>query len=340
MLAAITRGERSMELLDVPAPGEPGPGEVLLRPEVVGVCGSDVHLFHGDLGDDVFPRIQGHEISAVVEAIGPGSDHVRPGDRVAVWPVLACGQCYPCSIGRENVCANIAIVGAHVDGALQERLRLPASQVFAVGDMGPAVTAFVEPTSIGVRTVVRARVSPDDRVVVLGAGPIGQAVCLAAADLGAAVLMADVVPERLEHARAMGAQEVVCGDGAAVADLVRDWAGGDGVAVLIETTGVPAVVRSAFDVVSPAGRLVLVALSHHEVGLPLMDFPIRELDVLGVSCANPGEFGAAVDLVRRNQDAVARLITDEFAFERAPEALRYVADGSPELMKAVITVAP
>jgi L-gulonate 5-dehydrogenase len=191
-----------------------------------------------------------------------------------------------------------------------------------------------------VRTVVRARVTAEDRVVVLGAGPIGQAVCLAAGDLGATVLMADVVPERLEHARAMGAEEVVCGDAAAVADQVRDWAGNDGVAVLIETTGVPAVVRSAFDVVAPAGRLVLVALSHHEVGLPLMDFPIRELDVLGVSCCNAGEFAAAVDLVRRNQDAVARLITDEFAFDRAPEALRYVADGSPELMKAVITVAP
>jgi threonine dehydrogenase-like Zn-dependent dehydrogenase len=100
------------------------------------------------------------------------------------------------------------------------------------------------------------------------------------------------------------------------------------------------VVRSAFDIVAPAGRLVLVALSHHEVSLPLMDFPIRELDVLGVSCCNASEFAAAVDLVRRNEDAVARLITDEFAFERAPEALRYVAGGSPELMKAVITVAP
>jgi threonine dehydrogenase-like Zn-dependent dehydrogenase len=329
-----------MELVDVPEPGDPGPGEVVLRPEVVGVCGSDVHLFHGDLGEDVFPRIQGHEISAVVDALGPGSDHVRIGERVAVWPVLTCGGCYACSIGRENVCANIAIIGAHVDGALQERLLVPASQVFAVGDMAPAVTAFVEPTSIGVRAVVRARVSAEDRVVVLGAGPIGQAVCLAASDLGATVLMADVVPQRLQLARAMGAAEVVCGDAAAVADELRDWAGTDGVAVLIETTGVPAVVRSAFDVIASAGRLVLVALSHHEVSLPLMDFPIRELDVLGVSCCNAGEFGAAVDLVRRNQDAVARLITDEFAFERAPEALRYVAGGSPELMKAVITVAP
>jgi threonine dehydrogenase-like Zn-dependent dehydrogenase len=329
-----------MELVDVPDPGEPGPGEVVLRPEVVGVCGSDVHLFHGHLGGDVFPRIQGHEISAVVEAIGPGSDRVRPGDRVAVWPVLACGRCYACAIGRENVCANIAIIGAHVDGALQERLRVPASQVFAVGDMAPAVTAFVEPTSIGVRTVVRARVSADERVVVLGAGPIGQAVCLAARDRGAAVLMADVVPERLELARTMGAEDVLCGDAAAVAGQVREWAGGDGVGVLIETTGVPAVVRTSFDAMAPAGRLVLVALSHHDVTLPLMDFPIRELDVLGVSCCNASEFADAVDLVRRNQDAVARLITDEFAFERAPEALHYVADGSPELMKAVITVAP
>jgi threonine dehydrogenase-like Zn-dependent dehydrogenase len=338
VLAAVTRGESSMELVDVPAPGEPGVGEVLLAPEVVGVCGSDVHLFHGQLGD-VFPRIQGHEISAVVDAVGPGGEHVRPGDRVAVWPVLACGRCYPCSIGRENVCANIAIIGAHVDGALQERLCVPASQVFAVGDMAPAVTAFVEPASIGVRTVVRARVTAEDRVVVLGAGPIGQAVCLAARDRGAAVLVADLVPERLEHARAMGAQEVVCGDGAEVVEQAREWAGGDGVPVMIETTGVPAVVRSAFDVTAPAGRLVLVALSHHEVSLPLMDFPIRELDVLGVSCCNAAEFADAVDLVRRHEAAVARLITDEFAFEQAPDALAYVADGAPDLMKAVINVA-
>ena len=176
----------------------------------------------------MYPRIQGHEISAVVDAIGPGVEHVRAGDRAAVWPVLACGRCYPCSIGRQNVCANIAIIGAHVDGALQERLIVPGSQVFAVGDIAPAVTAFVEPTSIGVRTVVRARVSAEDRVVVLGAGPIGQAVCLAARDRGAAVLVADVVPERLEHARALGADAVICGDAAAVAGQVRDWAGGDG----------------------------------------------------------------------------------------------------------------
>ena len=217
---------------------------------------------------------------------------------------------------------------------------MPASQVFAVGDMAPAVTAFVEPTSIGVRTVVRARVSAEDRVVVLGAGPIGQAVCLAARDLGATVLMADVVPERLEHARAMGAEEVVCGDAAAVADQVRDWAGGDGVGVLIETTGVPrwCAARSTSSR-RPGGSCWWRSRTTRSACRSWTSRSGSSTSS-GVSCCNAGEFADAVDLVRRNQDAVARLITDEFAFERAPEALRYVADGSPELMKAVIAVAP
>ena len=338
MRAAVTTGERTMDLLEREWPGEPAAGEVVLRPEVVGVCGSDVHLFHGRLSH-ALPRIQGHEISAVVEAVGPGVDRVGPGERVAVWPVLACGACYPCSIGRGNACANLAIIGADVDGALQERLCVPASQVFTVGDLPPAVTAFVEPASIGVHTAARARVTDGERVVVLGAGPIGQAVCLAAHDRGATVLLADRVPQRLEHARAMGAQHVVCGDAAGLADEVRGWAGGDGVPVIVDTTGVPAVVRLAFELTAPAGRLVLVALSDQEVNLPLGVFAFHELDLLGVSCCSAAEFADAVDLVRRHQDAVARRITDEFAFEQAAQALAYVADGAPDLIKAVIRVA-
>jgi L-gulonate 5-dehydrogenase len=335
VLAAVTRAKHALELVELPWPDGPGPGEAILRPEVVGVCGSDVHLFHGRLGD-VFPRIQGHEISAVVDAVGEDVDHVAPGDRVAVWPVLACGSCYACSVGRGNVCANIAIIGAHVDGALQQRLRVPATQVFGVGDLPAAVTAFIEPTSIGVRTVVRARVTEDDRVVVLGAGPIGQAICLAARERGAAVLLADRVAERLELGRAMGADEVACGDAAALVEQASAWAGPGGAPVIVETTGVPAVVRAAFDAAPPAGRLVLVALSDEEVSLPLGVFPIHELDVLGVSCCNAAEFAQAVELVRDHRETVARLITDEFAFEQASDAIEYVAGGDAELMKAVI----
>ena len=247
-------------------------------------------------------------------------------------------RCYPCSIGRENVCANIAIIGAHVDGALQERLRVPASQVFAVGDMAPAVTAFVEPTSIGVRTVVRARVEAGDRVVVLGAGPIGQAVCLAAGDLGAAVLMADVVPERLEHARAMGAA------GGRLRRRGRGGRSGARVGRRRRRGGAHRDDRRARRWCAarstssrrPAGWCWWRSRTTRSA---CRSWTSRssELDVLGVSCCNAGEFAAAVDLVRRNEDAVARLITDEFAFERAPEALRLRRRRQRrELMKAVI----
>jgi threonine dehydrogenase-like Zn-dependent dehydrogenase len=345
MRAAVTREPNVMEVEDVPDARDPGPGEARLRPEAIGLCGSDYHFLTGEIVTTTvhgpqFPKIQGHEVSAIIEKLGPDAPaHLEEGQRVAIWPLRGCGECYACSIGRSNVCPNFSLIGIHVDGALAESITLPAQQLFPVGDLGPTVTAFVEPISIAVHAVNRGRVADGERVVVLGAGPIGQAVCLAARDRGAAVLVADLVPERLEHARAMGAQEVVCGDGAEVVEQAREWAGGDGVPVMIETTGVPAVVRSAFDGTAPAGRLVLVALSHHEVSLPLIDFPIRELDVLGVSCCNAAEFADAVDLVRRHEAAVARLITDEFAFEQAPDALAYVADGAPDLMKAVINVA-
>ncbi len=161
MLAAVTKSPGVLVLDEVPVPGPPGPGEVLLRPEAVGICGSDLHLFHGDTaalsgGQSFFPRVQGHELAAVIEQAGQDCPAgLRPGDRVAVWPVRGCGRCYPCRIGRPNVCVSLELVGIHRDGGLQQRLCVPAGQVFAVGDLGPEAGAFVEPMSIAVHAVAR-----------------------------------------------------------------------------------------------------------------------------------------------------------------------------------------
>src|SRR5262245_11235951 len=124
-----------MVVVDVPEPAEPGRGEVLVRPEAVGLCGSDFHYYMGDIGtalDERFPRIQGHEVAAMVEAVGDGTDGIEAGTRIAIWPVNGCGTCYPCSIGRGNVCVNLRLIGIHFDGALQEQVVLPATQIFPV----------------------------------------------------------------------------------------------------------------------------------------------------------------------------------------------------------------
>jgi threonine dehydrogenase-like Zn-dependent dehydrogenase len=125
---------------DVPGPGRARAGHVIVRPEAVGICGSDFHLFSGDVGAlsgarDFYPRVQGHEVSAIVE--DPGDSAHPAGERVAIWPLLPCGHCYPCRSERPNVCPNFRLVGVHLDGGLQERLEVPASTVF--GDFSAAI---------------------------------------------------------------------------------------------------------------------------------------------------------------------------------------------------------
>jgi L-gulonate 5-dehydrogenase len=326
-----------MAVVDVPEPGEPGPGEVVVRPEAVGLCGSDFHYFLGEIPMALYPRIMGHEFSALLEAIGPDCPAgLRAGERVAVWPLTACGRCHPCRTGRQNVCANISLIGVHRDGALQERLHVPAAQVFPVGDQPALVAALVEPVSIAVRTVVRGRVAAGEKVVVLGAGPIGQAVSVAATDRGASVLLVDRLESRLERGQAGGADVLAAEPGDGWIESARDWAGAEGPHVVIEATGVPALVRTAMEIVGHGGRVVVVGLSSDDASLRVGDLPFRELDLLGVSCCGAGEFADAVDLVGRHRDVLAPLVTHEFALEEAPEAIAYAMEHPADVMKAVV----
>jgi threonine dehydrogenase-like Zn-dependent dehydrogenase len=326
-----------MELLDVPDPGEPGAGEVLVRPEAVGLCGSDFHYFLGDLGFELYPRVQGHEFAGVLEAVGPDSPlGLRAGERVAVWPLTSCGHCYPCRIGRRNVCSNISLIGVHRDGALQERVRVPADQVFPVGDQDPAVAALIEPVSIAVRAVVRARIEAGEKAVVFGAGPIGQAVATAAIDRGARVLLLDPQRSRLECGKAIGAELLALEAGIDAVAAAREWAGDEGPEVVFEATGVPEVAQSAIQLVAHAGRVVIVGLSGHDAPLRVGDLALKEIDLLGVSCCNDEEFAEAVALVARREDALRGLVTHEFPLEQAPDAIEYAIQHPAEVMKAVI----
>src|SRR6516165_9584046 len=205
VLAAVTRSPGEMVVEDVSGPGPARAGNVIVRPEAVGICGSDFHLFSGDVGAlsggrDFYPRIQGHEVSAIVEDPGEAAD-IQQGDRVAIWPLLPCGSCYPCRAGRPNVCPRFRLVGVHLDGGLQERLEVPASTVFGVGDLDPDSTCFVEPASVAVHALARARLQPGEQLTIFGAGPIGLATLVAAVHRGARVLTVDPVAARRDLAK-------------------------------------------------------------------------------------------------------------------------------------------
>ena len=330
-----------MEILDLPEPPPPGPREVVVHPDAVGICGSDFHFFAGELqifDESPYPRIQGHEFTGTIERLGPeSSGRLSRGDRVAIMPISSCGSCYPCRVGRGNVCDNFSLIGIHTDGGLQELLRVPESQVFPIDAAEPAVAALAEPVSIAVRSIHRSGISEGERVVILGAGPIGQAVHLLARERGATTLLVDRVQSRLEFGSANGAEILVWTDRDQVVEDCREWSGGEGPPLVFDATGAPDPIRAAVDMAASAGRVVVVGMSGEEVPLRIGTFTEKEIDLLGVSCCGSDEFREAVGFVEAHRESLERLISRRFPLDEAPEAVGYAMDNPEEVMKVVIT---
>jgi L-gulonate 5-dehydrogenase len=341
VLAVVTEDVQAIAVKERSSPGDPPHGQVLLRPEAVGICGSDYHFLAGELsaaaGGSQFPRVQGHEVAGTIIALGAGCrPELQTGQRVAVWPLRACGECYPCRAGRSNACDHFELIGIHSDGGLQELLATPQEQVFPVETEDPAVAAMAEPVSIAVRALNRAELAAGERVVVLGAGPIGQSVCLLALERGAEVLVVDRLESRLELSRTMRASVLPWRGREETVARARAWAAPDGPPVAIDATGAPDAVRAMVDIVASAGRAIQVGMSGEEVTIRIGSLTEKELDVRGVSCCGAGEFAEAVAAVERNAATVARMISHRFPLAEAPAALRFAMENPSQVMKVVI----
>ena len=310
-----------------------------MRPEAVGICGSDFHLFSGQLGAisgarDFYPRIQGHELSALVEDPGTARADIKQGDRVAILPLLPCGRCYPCRIGRPNVCPRFRLVGVHTDGGLQQRLEVPAANVFGVGDLEPDATAFVEPASIVVHALARGRLQPGEQVVVFGAGPIGLAAVLAATHAGARVLAVDPMENRRDLAKRLGAEHTAW---EAAQTQITEWTNGDGPPLIVETSGEVGVLPQAIEMVSLAGRIVVVGMSQATAPVRPGAFPEKEIDVIGSSCATAEDFQIAIDLIKAST-ITAALFSHHFTLARTAEAFEFAMSRPPDAIKVIVTI--
>jgi L-gulonate 5-dehydrogenase len=337
MKVALTTAPNRMEVRECEEP-RPGPGEVLVAVSAVGLCGSDFHLYDGRHPYARFPQVQGHEFVGEVLSFGPGyTGPLASGDRVVVEPLIPCGTCFACRRGRYNCCADLKVMGAHVPGGLRELIAVAARQLHPVGDLPVELAVLVEPVTIGMQCVVRAGVQDDDTVVVLGAGPIGLTAAMCAIDRGARVLVADRVASRLDLARHLGAHAVVDTGAEDLARAVERFTGGEGAAVMIEATGVPALIRAALDGVAHSGTVVVVGISDEEVAIPVGLFSRKEINILG-SRNNTGLFPASIDLVRRHADRISALVTHTYPLIRAPEAIEYAMHHPHEVEKAVVLI--
>jgi L-gulonate 5-dehydrogenase len=342
VLAAVTEAVGQIEILERDGVERPGSEEVLLAPEAVGICGSDYHFFLGELseqaGGSQFPRVLGHEIGARIAALGPNCrPELEVGQLVSVWPLINCGHCYPCSIGRVNACINFQLIGIHLDGGLQQRLVVPQAQVFPIASENPTVAALVEPLSVAVQAVRRGRLRAGERAVVMGAGPIGQCIVVAAKALGAHVLAVDVETSRLPLAASLGADTLRFTDPDATIAEARHWGGAYGVPIVFDATGAAPAVKAMIEIVSTAGRAVQVGMSNQDVTFRLGVLTEKELDVLGVSCCDAEVFAASVALAEREPDALLKLVSHTFPLSAAGQGIRFAIDNPTEVMKIVIS---
>jgi 2-desacetyl-2-hydroxyethyl bacteriochlorophyllide A dehydrogenase len=338
-VAALDAAGR-IELARRPRP-EPGPGEVRLRVEACGLCGSDLHFWRGGpMCPGVAP---GHEIAGCVEALGDGVEGWRVGDRAAVEPLASCGECHACRSGRDALCPRLAIFGVHRDGGFAESVAVPAHRLFRVpDDLPPAVAALAEPLAVGVHGLRLGRLAPGQRVLVLGAGSIGLLAARAARALGAGeVWISARHPQQAERARALGATRVLTEAEAAPAALAGT-AGGAPVDLVVETVGGRAdTLAAATAAVRPGGVISVLGLFTGAVRLEPLALFLKEATLVWPNCYGRGpegaDFARAVALVDALRAELEPLVTHRVPLAEARRAYELAGDKASGAVKVCVT---
>ncbi len=280
MKAIVFDAARTARLAEVDDP-KPGADEVLVRTRLTGVCGSDMHAYHGSQPFFKYPEIPGHEVVGDVVEAGSGAS-AEPGQRVVLDPTINCGVCRPCSLGRYNCCTDIKVIGVHAPGTFAELFVAPAKRLHVVPDsVSDEMAMLVEPLSIAHHATDRADITPGDTVAIIGGGTIGLSLLLMAQARGGRCAVLDLEESRLALARRMGAELTVNAGERDSVEAMMEWTDDVGVARAFEAVGTPPTIRAAAEMAASAGRAVILGLCAKDVVLPGAMFVRKELEVVG-----------------------------------------------------------
>jgi len=344
MKAVAMTGIRRMEIIDLPRPGIEKETDVLLKVEMVGICGSDVHYYEtGRIGTDVvrYPFVPGHECAATVEATGPAVTKVKAGELVAVEPAVSCHNCDQCKSGRPNTCRNLKFLGCpgQLSGCLCEYIVMPEQCCYPVGEkLSPQQAVLCEPLAIAIYAVRQARLVPGSNVAVLGTGPIGLS-CLLAAKAGDAgnCYATEKIAERIEAARKAGAAWVGSPDHQdVVAQILARQV--EGVDAVFECAGQQETIDQAVELLKPGGKIMLIGIPRTErISFVIEKIRRKEITIINVRRENNCT-GAAIDLLASGEISVDFMATHKFGLEQAQEAFDMVAGYRDGVIKALIKV--
>jgi threonine dehydrogenase-like Zn-dependent dehydrogenase len=294
------------------------PGQLLLKVEMVGLCGTDLNSFRGRNPLVTYPRILGHEIGATVLQ---GDATTPAGTRVTVSPYTACGRCPSCRRGRENACRYNETFGVQRDGAITELLAVPAAKVYPSATLSLKELAIVEPLTVGAHAVARGRITKDDTVAIIGCGGIGLGAIAASAFRGARTIAIDLDDTKLATAQLAGATDLIHSGNENVAERLRDLTAGDGPDVIIEAIGLAETFRLAVEEVAFTGRVVYIGYPKDHVAYEAKLFIQKELDIMGSRNALPQDFREVMAMLDAGRFPVDAAVTAIIPLDRAPTML-------------------
>lgn len=324
---SVYLGDGRFATRSVAAP-QPPPGQVAIAVAYTGLCGTDLHIFHGQMDQRVtIPAVIGHEMSGTVSAVGPDVGGLAPGDPVTVMPLDMCGDCPACRAGHQHVCHRMSFLGIDAEGSMQQVWTVPADAVVPLpAGLALEAAALVEPTAVAVHDVRRAEVRTGEHVVVVGGGPVGILIAVVAREAGAEVVLVEPDAGRRALAASLGLQVLDPGADDVVAWVDR-WTGGAGAAVAFEVSGSAAGVTSAVAVLATRGRLCQVGIHPTPREVDLHRFFWRELTMVGARLYQRADFDRAVELVAEGVVPVATLITRTVTLDAVAEAFRELEAG-------------
>lgn len=340
MLQAVMVKPGQIEFKQVEQP-KPGAKDVLVKIKNIGVCGSDIHVYHGLHPYTSYPVVQGHEVAGVVAEVGAQVTAFAPGDNVTFMPQVTCGVCYPCRHGLYHICDALKVMGFQTGGAAQEyflvpehlTIKLPAQMSYEAG-------ALIEPVAVAVHALGRAGMDlAGKKIVVFGAGPIGNLVAQVAKGLGAAaVMIVELSDFRLAKAKACGIEFTVNPQTEHVNDAIMKYFGPDRADLMMECVGVEATMTQAVNLARKGTTIVVVGVFGKK---PVVDLGLvqdRELSLVGTLMYQKKDYEKAIELANAGKLCLDPLVTDRFPFQAYLEAYHHIEQAKDQVMKVMINV--
>jgi L-iditol 2-dehydrogenase len=345
MRALLLTEYSKLEMADLPVP-EPAAGEVLIRVEACGICGSDVHGYDGSSGRRIPPLVMGHEAAGTIESVGVGAENWRKGDRVTFDSTIYCGKCEYCRKGLVNLCSNREVLGVSTPefrraGAFADYVVVPARVLYALpAGISFTEAAMIEPLAVAIHAVAISEIPKRSSALVVGAGMIGLLVLQALREAGCSqIIVSDIDDSRLKLAAELGATSTInAKTGDAVAE-VKKLTGGAGVDVALEAVGSTPTIGAAIESVKRGGTVTLIGNIAAKVEIPLQAVVSRQLRLQG-SAGSAGEYPEAIDLLVRGAVSVKPLITAIAPLEDGAGWFTRLHNREANLMKVVLTPKP